>query len=316
MSAEPPGSHDEGSHSEARRDPLEAARLALRTDLEREIKRTRRKTQNIESDLRAAATRDELRAHAELIVANLYHLKTAPPGSVIEVLDYRKEPAEPLRFKLQPEQTAQQKSESLFKRAKKLERTERIAKERLETVQARLARLQSVHEHIDNARSATELEHLRSTFQVPRRQPPPQKRQQEQDERAPYRSFHSGELEIRVGRGAKDNDALTLHHSKPYDLWLHVRGTPGSHVILRLRRRRQPPPEALLDAATLAVHFSNARQKHAAYKSPVEVQYTERRFVRKVRHAPPGQVLVQREKVILLEVEPARLKRLLDSEKK
>lgn len=300
---------------DAAADPLDATRAELERDLQRAIRRVQRKLRNIQADLAQASQRDRLRAHATLIVANLYRLKHQPPGSTLHVSDHSTEPATSLRFDLAPTETAQQKSESLFKQAKKLERTEKIALERLTQTQRQHAHLTQARDQIANATSVRELEQLRQRLAIAKPQPRPQQREHQRLERVPYRRFYSHELEIRVGRGAKDNDALTLHHTKPYDLWLHVRGTPGSHVVLRLKKGQAPPPEALLDAATLAVHFSNARQKHAVYKAPVEVQYTERRFVRKVRHAPPGQVLVQREKVILLEVEPTRLKRLIESER-
>ena len=68
--------------------------------------------------------------------------------------------------------------------------------------------------------------------------------------------------------------------------------------------------ELLVDAATLAAHFSKSRGEDR-----VEVQHTERRYVRKPRGFPPGAVRVTREKVIVVRLEPARLKRLLASER-
>ena len=80
----------------------------------------------------------------------------------------------------------------------------------------------------------------------------------------------------------------------------------GSHVVVPLDRRETIDPERLVDAATLAAHFSTARGEPR-----VEVTYTPRRFVRKGRGSPPGAVSVLRERVLLLELEPERLDRLL-----
>ena len=41
-------------------------------------------------------------------------------------------------------------------------------------------------------------------------------------------------FEVLVGKGDSDNDRLTFRVGEPHDLWLHVSGTPGSHVIVRL----------------------------------------------------------------------------------
>ena len=129
--------------------------------------------------------------------------------------------------------------------------------------------------------------------------------------RLPYRRFvGSGERDIWVGRGPEDNDALTLRHARPQDLWLHCRGRAGAHVVVRLGRGEAVASELLVDAATLAAHFSSARGEQT-----VEVSYVPRRFVHKRKGAPAGAVVVDRDKTLLLRVEPRRLARLLESER-
>jgi predicted ribosome quality control (RQC) complex YloA/Tae2 family protein len=66
-----------------------------------------------------------------------------------------------------------------------------------------------------------------------------------------------------------------------------------------------------LDAATLAVHFSDLRGE-----AIVDVLYTPRRFVRKRKGSPVGSVTLGSEKVIALRAEPARLQRLLENERR
>ncbi len=109
-----------------------------------------------------------------------------------------------------------------------------------------------------------------------------------------------------MGRGAADNDRLTLQVARPQDVWLHARGVPGAHVVVPLVKGASVTPEVLVDAATLAAHHSDARGE-----SVVDVQWTERRYVRKPRKSAAGAVTVDRERVMSLRVEPARLRRLL-----
>ena len=87
-----------------------------------------------------------------------------------------------------------------------------------------------------------------------------------------------------------------------------MRGTPGSHVIVPLDKGREIPQETLLDAASLALHYSKMRSATAA-----DITYTPRKFVSKPKGAKPGLVQVRREKVLRLRREPARLARLLGS---
>lgn len=111
---------------------------------------------------------------------------------------------------------------------------------------------------------------------------------------------------ILVGRGGRDNDALLTNHARPHDLWLHAKGVQGAHVVVPLEKNTSCPPELLVDAATLASHFSDARGEAVC-----EVSYVERRYVRKPKGSAPGFVTFEREKVLTLRVEPERVERLL-----
>ncbi|HEX2900145.1 MAG TPA: NFACT RNA binding domain-containing protein, partial [Bacteroidia bacterium] len=99
-----------------------------------------------------------------------------------------------------------------------------------------------------------------------------------------------------VGKNAKQNDSLTFGHSRKDDLWLHARDTPGSHVIIRNPTAGPIPNPVLEFAASLAAKHS--KRKH---ENLVPVQYTERKYVRKVKNGAAGAVLVEREKVIMIE---------------
>jgi predicted ribosome quality control (RQC) complex YloA/Tae2 family protein len=124
---------------------------------------------------------------------------------------------------------------------------------------------------------------------------------------APYRIYRSGDgVRLLVGRNAHGNDQLVTKVARPHDIWLHARGYHGAHVIISLEKGKIPGSECLVDAATLAAHFSEARGLGF-----IEVGYAERRFVRKPKGAPAGLVSCSVEKVIGLRFEEDRLQRLL-----
>jgi predicted ribosome quality control (RQC) complex YloA/Tae2 family protein len=116
----------------------------------------------------------------------------------------------------------------------------------------------------------------------------------------------SGGLELRIGRGSRDNDELTFRHSAPDDVWLHARQSPGAHVILRWGRRDENPPQRdLVEAAIAAAVNSEAR-----HSKTVAVDWTRRKHVRKPRKAPPGTVVPDRVKTLFVEPDEALLRRL------
>ena len=75
----------------------------------------------------------------------------------------------------------------------------------------------------------------------------------------PRRYRTEGGLEVWVGRNDAGNDYLTTRLAAGNDLFFHLDGAPGSHVILRTGGKKDPPSEAVLDASELAVHFSKAK---------------------------------------------------------
>ena len=113
-------------------------------------------------------------------------------------------------------------------------------------------------------------------------------------EKYPYRHYTFDEWNVYIGKNETQNDELSTRFAKPQDLWLHAAGHAGSHVVIRRPIRTAPVPgEVVEKVASLALWFSKA--KHTSYG---EVHVTEARFVRKRRHAPPGEVVAERCKAV------------------
>ncbi len=108
----------------------------------------------------------------------------------------------------------------------------------------------------------------------------------------PYRLVPLGDYEVWIGKSAKSNDEiLSLSHKE--DIWMHVRGASGSHVILRNRGNTGwPDPQLVLKVASYAAAYS--RQSGS---SMVPVIVAKRKHVRKPKGAAPGQVTVTNERV-------------------
>jgi predicted ribosome quality control (RQC) complex YloA/Tae2 family protein len=107
-----------------------------------------------------------------------------------------------------------------------------------------------------------------------------------------FRRFEVHGFTIFAGRNARQNEELTFQLAGRDDLWLHVRGQPGAHVIIK--SSGQPvPDEVIRRAAELAAHYSPARGE-----SGVDVDVAERRFVRRVRGGHPGMVTYRNEQTV------------------
>ena len=256
----------------ARAEQTEAAAERSETERARAVARLEKTRGATARDLRSLPDADQLRRQGEELLTHYAQLQQG----------MKRFSGVPLDPKLSPQENV----ERLFERARKAERARPALERRLEELD-------------DLIRRAAAGEALPARLFSKRGRKPARRR--------PYRVFRTAAGgRILVGKGGADNDATTLKVAGQNDLFLHVRGTPGAHVIVPLERGEQIAEQTLLDAATLAVHYSKMRTSSAA-----DVSYAPRKFVKKPRGAKPGLVQVQREKVLRLRREPERLARLL-----
>lgn len=113
-----------------------------------------------------------------------------------------------------------------------------------------------------------------------------------------YKYKLPGGWTVLAGKTDADNDRLSLKIAKPNDWWFHVRGMPGSHVILLAKPGEEPDRDILKRAAAIAAYHSKARTGGI-----VVVSCTRARFVTKPRGAKPGTVKIRKETVF--KVRPA-----------
>jgi predicted ribosome quality control (RQC) complex YloA/Tae2 family protein len=242
-------------------------------DLSRLLGRLRRAREAVDRDRRAVPDAAALRADGELLLIHFPELKQGMSRFGGVTLDPKLSPPENV--------------ERVFEQARKAERAVPALERRAAEIDALIARVEA-GEEVPESR-------------LPGRKGGPQ------PPRKPYRVFVSADgRRILAGKGGRDNDETTLKVAGPHDLFLHVRGMPGSHVIVPLRRDEEVLEQTLLDAATIAMHYSKARSARSC-----EVTYTRRKHVSKPKGAKAGLVRVQQEKVLQLRREPDRLARLL-----
>jgi len=91
---------------------------------------------------------------------------------------------------------------------------------------------------------------------------------------------------VYVGKDAKSNDHLTFNVADKEDIWFHVKGVPGSHVVIRVRENL-PTETVIKSGAELAKKNSKASKD-----DNVTIVYCQRRFVKKESCMNDGQVRV------------------------
>lgn len=290
---------------------LADARRRLREPLRAALARSRRALEKLADEAARVPAAEEDRRRGDLLKTNLHLLRRG--AREVEVTEWTEDGPRPVRIALDPALSPQANLERYYRHYRRIADSAARVGSRTAEVRAREAALRALLADLDAAAedALPRLEReARKLGAGPRRAQVAGKRKKREEPLPPYRTFRAlSGATILVGRGAAQNDALTQRVAKGNDLWLHVRGQTGAHVVIRLEKGRGPDQEALLDAAHLAAHFSDARGEPS-----VDVAYTRVKNVRKPKGAAPGAVTYTQEKVLRLRLEADRVVRLLGEE--
>jgi predicted ribosome quality control (RQC) complex YloA/Tae2 family protein len=279
--------------------------------LKKALKKELRLIEAWRSDLsKSAAYRDYAR-YGELIKANLGSITKGEDH--IEMTDYFDDRLPTITIPLNPTKSAQGNMDEYFRKHRKYLGAERMLHPRIERAEQDVARLRLELKETEQrtwtppTQPPSHLAHLARLASGPGVRATADGDRRAKDQRqGPFRRFTSTDgLPIFVGRNARENDELTFGLAKSDDLWLHARGTPGSHVVVRMDKGADPPPETLRDAATLALLYSDLKKSGKG-----EVIYTRRKWVKKAKGQAPGAVLVTQEKSLHVNLDKTRLEAL------
>lgn len=236
------------------------------------------------SDSSDAVEREkQYRQYAEVLSAQP-NIKDKPGSSVD--LDYWD--GSRITVPLDPKLNIMQNSGRYFEKARKAKESVIHRKKLLPGLEKQLAEAESKLAELEQAHSMKDIEKIGNKGKT---------MQDNNDNSSKYKVFELAEgFTLYVGKSAANNDELTMKFAKPNDLWLHARGSSGSHCVLRAAKDEKIPKEILRKAAEIAAYYSKSR--NAKY---TPVAYTYKKFVRKPKGADTGSVTMQREEVIMVE---------------
>lgn len=286
----------------------ERRREVLRT-LSTAARRAATALRKIEGDAARAREAEGFRRYGDLLVP----LSARIPRGARSVVatEYTEDGPRQVEVPLLPTLSGPENLERYFRHYRRLTNAKGRIEARLEELSQRRSLLEGLVQRAQEAATVDQLDSIRQEAgpALARRGERPS-RKARQAPRPPFRSFLSASgRTIRVGRGAKENDALTFRFSRGNDLWLHARGVTGAHVVVPTSSGSGPDDETFLDACALAAHFSGARGEAAA-----EIACTEIKNVRRPKGSAPGAVLIVNERATAYRHDPVRIERLLASE--
>lgn len=245
--------------------------------LEKEIASKKIKLQTI-------ATQTPYNHIADILMANLYQLQKGLDKATLHNFYTDKE----IEIRLKKELSPQENAENYYRKAKNQVKETTILKENLEKAESELKEITA---KLDTTLAATDSKALRGMEKE-------REAVEENSKPSLFKEFERSGYTILVGKNSENNDVLTQKYAHKNDVWLHARGMAGSHVVIKHKPGKTTPADVLEYAASLAAYFSKGRTD-----SLCPVIYTEKKYVRKPKGSAPGQVSVEKEKVLL--VKPA-----------
>lgn len=272
-----------------------AGKQPVRDQVEAALGRLQRKLAALDRQAVEAADIERLRKQGELILA---YGPTLEPGQ--EVLTAQYDPDEPAyQIKIDPSLSHVENAQEYFERYEKAKRAAADVPALKRGTEHEIAYVQQLATDLELAESWPDIEAVRDALQENGYWQGAKQRGPRGGKPGIRRFTTADGFVVLVGRNAAQNHTLVTERSGSSDLWLHARGIPGSHVIVK-DDGRPIPDEVINQAARLAAYYSGARGDTA-----VDVDVTERRYVRPIKGGKPGMVTYRNERT--LRVPPGRL---------
>lgn len=264
-------------------------RAALAEALGETRERLDRQRRQLAEQMQQASTLDRTRWEGEMIYAFLHGIR--PGQTELEV--------EGEKIALNPGLTPVENAQARFRSYDKAKGALAHVPELLAATEARIAGLDERLALLAIADSFDQIEEIAREAEDQDYLKPSGKKRLKLRRQPPLRTTSSDGYTIYVGRSASQNEHVTFHVAAPDDMWLHVRGIPGAHVVIK--GGDGVPERTIQEAAALAAYFSSARGDAAA-----DVEVARRKHVRRVPGGPTGLVTYRSERSVRAAPQPPR----------
>ncbi|MEP6735349.1 MAG: NFACT RNA binding domain-containing protein [Chryseolinea sp.] len=269
----------------ALRSVFESERTSLQTRIRKRIQSAQNFATKATDRLNALKTDNNFKVWADVLMANLHAIKQGAERVVLP--DFYHDNTF-LEIKLKRTLSPQKNAELFYNKSKK----QQVEIEHLtQSLKEKETEWNEASQALEKVAIITDLKTLRGVGQQYEWSSP-------DDDEAPL-PFHEVAYKgfrILIGKNAQSNDRMLQRYSHKEDLWLHVKDVSGSHVLIKYQSGKPFPKDVIERAAELTAYNSKRKTESLC---PVVV--TPRKFVRKRKGDPAGAVVVERERVIMVE---------------
>lgn len=267
---------------------------SLKKTLNTKLERAQKKLVRQKEELLESRQREKYKIFADLIQSNLHKIKKGSDNIILEnFYDVNMKKIEiPLNLKLSPVDNAQR----YYKKYGKLKNANKLLLQKIPETESEISYIEHALVSLENASEVEELDEIKEELII---EGYIQKRNAKRKIRKaklskPLEFVSSDGFQILVGRNNRQNEILTMKTARKDDIWLHTKEIPGSHVIIRTNNKTVPK-STLIEAAMLSAYYSKNRHSQS-----VEVDFTEKKYVRKPKKSKTGLVVYENQKTLVV----------------
>ena len=255
-------------------------RKIVQTALERNI----RKYDLQLKQMKDSEKKDKYRIYGELLT--VYGYSAEQGAEKITVNDYNT--GKDVTITLDPTLTPSQNAKKYFDKYTKLKRTSEALEEQMKETKEAVDQLESIQTALEIAQKEDDLVQIKQELidsGYIKSHNTGKNGRKEKITSKPFHYLSSDGFDIYVGKNNIQNDELTFKTANGGDWWFHAKKIPGSHVVL-LTGGKEVPDRAFEEAAALAAFYSKGK-----VQEKVEIDYVQRKEVKKPSGAKPGFVV-------------------------
>jgi predicted ribosome quality control (RQC) complex YloA/Tae2 family protein len=271
----------------------------LQNELSQEIGKLTNRIEMAEKHVLSAENLEHLKQKGDLILTCSGQIS---PGQEILIAENYYEEGQSISIELNANLNSAQNAQLYYRQYAKGRAKSQTAVKSIEEAQAKKLQLEAQREKVLAVSDLIELKRLKeqSLGKKPQDLMKAQAKPTKTGQHKVLSAQSSDGWTIYVGRNRQENDYLLSKLSQPNDLWFHVLGQGGAHVLIRIPSSKQEPPlTTITEAAQIAARLSKAGQGNK-----VRVVYTQCKFVKKIAREKPGLVRYEQERTI--EVDTAK----------
>ena len=300
------------------RDALEGIRSPLRKILQTQLERRRRKAELLQQEMETSEESARYRLQGELLLAHQNDIQQGQSSVTLQnfFTDEGEDTAQ-VTVTLDPRFDAVGNANRLFNKYHKLRRALTLLPAQIEQNNAEIATVEQLLADLQLAETPAEVTlvnaeiqsagYIRGKQAQERKAVKGAKKGKKQAKGKPVLPGGGVPLHVQssdgftllVGKNSRQNEEVTFHQATAHDIWLHARGVPGAHVIIK-GAGRDIPHRTIEQAASLAAYYSQARGS-----TSVAVDYTQQRYVKHMKGGGPGMVIYERERTLYAEPDAA-----------